>query len=85
MSAADDLLAELRDLTRRCGPRITLDRFCREVGIAPGTVARFCGSWTKLRIAAGLPARVPSPRTLADLRRCDIAAGSGGWPRRARR
>ncbi|MDZ4686073.1 MAG: hypothetical protein SH850_13475 [Planctomycetaceae bacterium] len=54
-ATAHDLRTELRLLAGRIGPNITLDRFCREIGVAPGTVARFWGTWTQLRIAAGLP------------------------------
>jgi len=68
-AAADDLLAELRDLTARSATDVTLVQFCRETGVAPATVARIWGSWTKLRLAAGLPARARPPRLVADVRR----------------
>jgi len=69
MAPADDLLSELRILIARSGADVTLGRFCREVGVAPGTVAHFCGSWTRLRLAAGLPARIPPRRLVADVQR----------------
>jgi len=68
MTVADYLVAELRELTVQIGPRITLAQFCRATGVAPGTLARFCGSSTRLRIAAGLPAR-PWLRRLRSRRR----------------
>ncbi|HUQ70198.1 MAG TPA: hypothetical protein VM165_11775, partial [Planctomycetaceae bacterium] len=69
MTVAEYLVAELRELAFRVGQQVTLIQFCRETGVAPGTVARFCGSWTRLRLAAGLPARPWSRRTVADIRR----------------
>ncbi|MDZ4684246.1 MAG: thioredoxin domain-containing protein [Planctomycetaceae bacterium] len=69
MNAANDLRTELRLLAERFGPRVTLRRFCDEVGVGPGTIARCWGSWTQLRLAAGLPARIPRGRLMADAQR----------------
>ncbi|HUQ70190.1 MAG TPA: hypothetical protein VM165_11735, partial [Planctomycetaceae bacterium] len=69
MKAATALRLELRILANRLGPHITLRQFCHEVGIAPSTVSRCCGSWTQLRVAAGLPARSPRGRLMGDLYR----------------
>ncbi|MDZ4686184.1 MAG: hypothetical protein SH850_14045 [Planctomycetaceae bacterium] len=69
MSAAHDLRTELRRLAARTGPNVTLDRFCREIGVARGTVIRLWGTWTQLRVAAGLPVRCGSARTERDIKR----------------
>lgn len=66
MSTAADLRTELQLLASRLGPQVTLRRFCHEIGVAPSTISRCCGSWTQLRIAAGLPARIPRGRFLDD-------------------
>ncbi|MDZ4689328.1 MAG: hypothetical protein SH850_29995, partial [Planctomycetaceae bacterium] len=67
-ATAHDLRTELRLLAGRIGPNVTLDRFCREIGVAPGTVARFWGTWTQLRVAAGLPPRSRSAVAERDVR-----------------
>jgi hypothetical protein len=52
--AAPAMLAEAKRLAKKHGQRLSLNLFNRETGISPSCVYREFGSWTALRIKAGL-------------------------------
>ncbi len=62
----DSLLAALRTLVEQRGPNITLFDFRQETGIPYYYIYDRWGSWTKLRRAAGLPARVELANVYSD-------------------
>jgi hypothetical protein len=54
---AEDVLDALRAAVRKHGPRLSLQAFTRETGISERVVFSRCGSWSKARVAVGLPPR----------------------------
>lgn len=59
---AEEILEALRGLLRQeCGPDITLREFRQVTGISGFKVYDRWGTWTKLRVAAGLPRRMRAP------------------------
>jgi hypothetical protein len=56
--SAEELVRQLQMAAKKFSPNITQHLFCQWLGTAPSTLKAHCGSWRKLRRAAGLPERV---------------------------
>lgn len=52
-----DVIAAFQTALKTHGPRLSLQTFSLESGISERVIYSRCGSWTKLRLSAGLPPR----------------------------
>ena len=52
-----EVLEAFRKAVEKHGPRLSLQTFCQESGLSERVNYNRCGSWTRLRVEAGLPAR----------------------------
>ena len=65
--SASSLVAQLQAVVKETGPHLNLMEFCEHAGVSSTTIQRYCGTWNKLRLAAGLPPRPKRQRLYSEL------------------
>lgn len=65
--SAESLIEQLRSAVKHYGPHLTEVEFCNHAGVSGTTVQKYCGTWNKLRLAAGLPPRPKRQRLYSEL------------------
>lgn len=65
--SASSLVAQLQVVVQKTGPHLSLMEFCEHAGVSSTTIQRYCGTWNKLRLAAGLPPRPKRQRLYSEL------------------
>lgn len=65
--SASSLVATLREVIKKTGPFLNLMEFCEHAGVSSTTIQRYCGTWNRLRLAAGLPQRPYRQRLHSEL------------------
>lgn len=68
--SASSLVAQLQAVVKKTGPHLNLMEFCEHAGVSSTTIQRYCGTWNKLRLAAGLPQRPKRQRLYSDSTCC---------------
>ncbi|MDP1796853.1 MAG: hypothetical protein Q8K78_05205 [Planctomycetaceae bacterium] len=64
---ASSLVRQLQEVVKETGPHLNLMEFCERAGVSSTTIQRYCGTWNKLRLAAGLPVRPKRQRLYSEL------------------